>query len=248
MALEAATANEPDPPRAPVPPLSVTLVGHARLLIPGLYAWSLTVLYPSLQPGASLTPKLLALSALPFLFVSPFFSRERPGLSRLFGIYGFLGMSAAAFVAVGPLLSAERLDPLRAALGSVGWVLYAFGWGRARTPGDPEDDPNVIHGAPLHPRGRLPVKSSLLLWFSILAALGFLALPFWVDRREHAVLAHTASVACALAVLGAAAEIALESGTPRELPSPATRLNAIALPVAGIALLLALGLVFSALR
>lgn len=247
MASDAATANEPTP-RPPVPPLSVTLLGHARLLIPGLYAWSLTVLYPSLQPGASFASRVFALLALPFLIASPFFARDRPGLSRLFGIYAFLGASAAAFVAVGPLLSAERLDPPRAALGSVGWVLYAFGWGRARTPGDPEDDPNVIHGAPLHPRGRLPVKSSLLLWFSILAALGFLALPFWVDRREHSVLAHTASVACALAVLGAAAEIALESTTPRELPSPATRLNAIAFPVAGIALLLALGLVFSALR
>jgi hypothetical protein len=248
MAGDAAPSDETAAPRPPVAPVSVTLLGHGRLLIPGLYAWSLTVLYPSLSPGASLSAKLLALLALPFLFASPFFARDRPGISRLLGIYGFLGASAAAFVAVGPLLSAERLDPPRAALGSVGWVLYAFGWGRARTPGDPEDDPNVIAGAPLHPRGRLPVQSSLLLWFSIVAAVGFLALPFWVDRREHSVFAHAVSVVCALAVLGAAAEVALELPAPRELPSPSVRMNAIALPVAGIALLLALGLVWSALE
>jgi hypothetical protein len=229
MASEAAPSDEAAAPRPPAIPVSVTLLGHGRLLVPGLYAWSLTVLYPSLSPGASLSARLLALLALPFLFASPFFARDRPGISRLLGIYGFLGACAAAFVAVGPLLSAERLDPYRAALGSVGWVLYAF-------------------GAPLHPRGRLPVQSSLLLWFSIVAAVGFLALPFWVDRREHSVFAHAVSVVCALAVLGAAAEVALELPTPRELPSPSVRMNAIALPVAGIALLLALGLVWSALE
>ena len=118
------------------------LAERANILLPGLYAWLLTVAEPATGAGVGLLARMLAFLALIALVTGPFLAPDRPVLGRVFGIYGFVGLSVLAWSQLGSAVSAEQLDPLRAALGAFGWVLYAFGWGKTRGRGRvPEDDP-----------------------------------------------------------------------------------------------------------
>ncbi|HEX5101569.1 MAG TPA: hypothetical protein VFV94_18790, partial [Polyangiaceae bacterium] len=126
---------------------SAPLAERARVLAPGLYAWLLTVAHPAAQHGAPLVARITAFGALVALAAAPFFVRDRIGLARALGIYAFVGLSALSWALLEDQLSVERLDRLRACVGALGWLLYAFGWGRVRAHGGPEDDPHVVPGA-----------------------------------------------------------------------------------------------------
>jgi hypothetical protein len=135
---------------------------------------------------------------------------------------------------------------VRSALGVLGWVIYAFGWGRSRGSRIPEDAPNVVAGTPLAPRAHLSRVAAPVVGVSIVAALALEGLAFRVDRSDPALFAHAAATACALLVLGVGARVALGLGARRELASASTRLNAMAPPLAALAVLLGLGLVWAA--
>jgi hypothetical protein len=192
--------------------------------------------------------RVSAFVALVALAAAPFFVRDRIGLARALGIYSFIGFSLLSWALLGDALAVERIDRVRAGVGALGWLLYAFGWGSVRTRGVPEDDPHVVRGARLVPRSRLPRASVYLAIFAAVAAVAIEALAFRVDRREPAVLAHAAAIAAALLVLGAGARIALAQGSRIELSSGSNRLNAVTVPGALLAVLLGLGLIWAALR
>jgi hypothetical protein len=219
---------------------------RARVLAPGLYAWLLTVIHPAAQPGVSLVARLFAIVAVAALLVGVFLESDRPKIGRWLGIYAFVGASLLAWCLAGPAVSVGTVDPVRSALGVLGWVIYAFGWGRSRGSRVPEDSPNVLTGAPLAPRARLSRAAAPVLGISVVAALVLEGLAFRVDRSEPALFAHATATACALLVLGVGARIALGLGARRELPSATTRLNAMAPPLAALAVLLGLGLVWAA--
>jgi hypothetical protein len=219
---------------------------RARVLAPGLYAWLLTVLVPAAQQGVPFTARAFALVSVVALVVGVFFENERPKLGRWLGIYAFVGCSLASWCLAGPAIAVGNVDPIRSALGVLGWVIYAFGWGRSRGSRVPEDSPNVLTGAPLAPRARLSKAGAPVVALAVVAALAFEGLAFRVERSEPALFAHAAATASALLVLGVGARIALGLGGRRELPSAATRLNAMAPPLAALAVLLGLGLVWAA--
>ncbi|HEY3498255.1 MAG TPA: hypothetical protein VGK73_26345 [Polyangiaceae bacterium] len=233
---------------AAAPVDSAPLAERARVLAPGLYAWLLTVAHPAAQHGAPFAARLSAFAALVALAAAPFFVRDRIGLARALGIYGFIGLSALSWALLADELAVERIDRVRACVGALGWLLYAFGWGSVRPRGVPEDDPHAVPGARLVPRAHLPRASVPVAAFALAAALGIEALAFRVDRREPAVLAHAAAIALALLVIGTGARIALAQGTRIEIASGATRLNSVAVPGALLAVLLGLGLIWAALR
>jgi hypothetical protein len=232
--------------RAPVD--AAPLAERARVLVPGLYAWLLTVAHPAAQQGAPFAARLCALAALVALAAAPFFVRDRIALARVLGIYVFVGLSVLTWSLLESELAVERIDRLRACVGALGWLVYAFGWGSVRAQGVPEDDPHVVTGARLVPRSRLPRAATPVAVFAVLAAVGIEALAFRVDRREPAVFAHAVAVACALLVLGTGARIALAQGTRVDLASGTNRLNTVAVPGALLAVLLGLGLIWAALR
>ena len=233
---------------AAAPADSAPLAERARVLVPGLYAWLLTVAHPASQHDAPFAARATALAALVALAAGPFFVRDRIGLARALGIYAFVGLSLVSWSLLSTELAVERIDRLRACVGALGWLLYAFGWGSVRARGVPEDDPHVVSGARLIPRSRLPRAALLVASFAVVAAVGIEALAFRVDRREPAVLGHAVAVAVALLVLGSGARIALAQGTRVELASGSSRLNAVAVPGALLAVSLGLGLIWAALR
>jgi hypothetical protein len=230
------------------PPELMPLSERTRVLLPGLYAWLLTVELPALSRGARPFGRVTALVALMALVAGLFMVGGRLRLARGLAIYGFIGSCVLTWALLGGELSPARLDRIRAAAGSLGWVLYAFGWGRVRSAQLPEDAPNAVLGAPLLARSHLHRATLPIAGCAVVAAVGFEALAFRIDRPEHAVLAHATATACALLVLGASATLALRQGNRIEVASGAARLNAVAVRGAVLSVLFGLGLVWAALR
>jgi hypothetical protein len=224
------------------------LAERTRVLLPGLYAWLLTVGLPVLARGVRSGPRLAAAGALLALVLSLLVVGRRLALARFLGIYGFVFASALTWALLGADLSPVHLDRIRTALGMLGWVLYAFGWGRVHAPVDTDQRAHVASGSLLVPRSRLHPRATSIVAFAVVAALVLEGLAFRVDRQEHAVLAHAVAAACAVLVLSTASRVALAQGTRHELASGTTRLNAVALRGAVLALLFGIGLVWAALK
>lgn len=223
------------------------LAERTRVLVPGLYAWLLTVGLPVMARGVRAPPRLAAAGALATLLLGLLVAGRRLDVARVLGIYLFVLCSALTWSLLGSDLSPVRLDRVRTALGTLGWVLYAFGWGRVRVL-PAEHGAHVAPGAPLVARSRLHRRALPIVAFAVLAALVFEGLAFRVDRPEHAVLAHGVAVACALLVLSAGARVALAQGARLELASGSTRLNAVAFRGPVLAVLFGLGLLWAALK
>jgi hypothetical protein len=222
---------------------------RANTLLPGLYAWVTTVAYPATYRGVPSSARVTAFVALVALLVGPILVLDRPRLGRAVGIYVFVGSSLATWLLLGPALGVERLEPTRSALGGIGWGLFALGWGSLRRVGTvPEDDPHVIPGAPLVPRSRVPAKAVVILGLGLGGALPPLLLAWRAVGTEHALLAHSAALLCALAIVNAASIVALGRGTPRSLPSARQRIRASLRPALVLLAVLALGIVGLALR
>jgi hypothetical protein len=224
------------------------LAERTRVLLPGLYAWLLTVELPALARGVRPSARLVAIAALLALVLSVVVAARRVDLARLLGIYVFIGLCVVTWTLIGSDLSAIHTDRIRSALGMLGWVLYAFGWGRMRAPLPAGADANAVAGSPLIARTRLHRRSVPVVVFAVVSALVLVALAFRVDRPEHAVLAHATAAACSLLVLAVGARVALAQGTRIELPSGSTRLNGVAVRGAVLSVLFGVGLVWAALK
>jgi len=221
---------------------------RANILLPGLYAWLLTVAEPATGAGVGFLARALAFLALIALVTGPFLAPDRPLLGRIFGIYGFVGLSTLAWSQLGSAVAAEQLDPLRAAFGAFGWMLYAFGWGKTRGRGRiPEDDPNVVPGPSLPARSRLPTAAWVVAAVALVGAVVPTFFAWRVDRADHAVLGHATTLAAGAAVLSSGATLALAFGQPRSERSPGSRLNSAAAALAALAVFAVVGLLWLAL-
>ena len=229
-------------------PAVMPLAERTRLLLPGAYAWLLTVELPAHAPGARPSARLCALAALLALVAALIVVARRLELARILGIYVFVGLCVLTWALIGSELSPAHLDRIRVALGTLGWVLYSFSWGRLRPPLQADGDAHVGAGTPLIARSRLHWRSLPVAAFAVLAALVLEALVFRVDRVEHAVLAHATAAACSLVVLQVGSRIALAQGTRFDLSSGTTRLNAVAVRGAVLSVLFGIGLVWAALK
>jgi hypothetical protein len=182
----------------------------AAVALPGLYAWGATVAWPAFSVR-SVAPlgRAAAVAAVVCLSVGLVLGRRRLVLGRAIGVLGFVGFSAATWGALGSNLHPPQLDPVRAALGTVAWGLFALGWGafpgRTRLP---EEDPHALAGR-LQPRGRLsaPTRAAFLLLLLLGLALPLLA---WrVERPGVALLAQAVALASSVGVLSVGTRVLL---------------------------------------
>src|SRR5690606_2999140 len=146
-------------------------------LFPGACAGPPALPWPALARAASWLPRRAAVAALLGLFGGVYWLGRVPRLGRVLGIHGFIGLAMATWVSArhdGIQLAPE---PLVAAFGALGWMIYAFGWGELRGPLTvPEDDPRVIPGAPLASRGALGRRATLAFSLGLVGALSFVVL------------------------------------------------------------------------
>ncbi len=222
---------------------------HAQRVIPGGYAWVATVATPAAGRDATALARTLGLAALVALLAGPFIAMERPRAGSAVGVGVFLALCVGAWLALGPLLAVGQLDPVRAALGGIGWACFALAWGNPRRSDlVPEDDPRAIAGDALTPRGTLPWGAGAVLAIGIVGALVPVAVAWRVDRTGHALLAHAAALLCALFVLRTATNVALDRGGGEALPSPEGRVHAARHALGAASLLLAIGGVIALAR
>lgn len=212
-----------------------------RVLVPGLYAWFVTVALPAGQRDASLWPRLLSILAVLCLVSGPWLAVRRERVGRALGVFGFVGFSLLTWLVLGDLLSVGRLDPVRAALGSMGWALYAFGWGSVREVGTiPEKSPHVLSGAALTARSTLPAGAALVVTLGLLGSLVPIFLAWRVERPLHALFAHAVAIVAAIALVTAAATIGVSRGS-RALHPARTRLQMAGSSIGLAVMLLSLG-------
>jgi hypothetical protein len=222
-----------------------SLISRANLLLPGLYAWVATVAHPASLRSVSTSARVTAMLALAALVVGPVLAQERPVLARAAGVYVFSGLCLVTWILAGGAMSPDTIDPVRAALGALGWMLHAFGWGATRRLLTvPEDDPNVIGGPPLAARGRLPNGTTIVFSIGVAGAILLLVLAWRVNRPEHALFAHAVAIGASILVVRAAAEIALDRGQKRLFAPAPARLNAAVLALASLTLALGLGFIW----
>jgi len=217
---------------------------RANKLLPGLYAWTATVALPATYPEVGWEARASSVAALVALVLGPWLSPTRPALGRILGIHAFIGFSLVTWtlaVRAGVSLAPE---PIRAAFGGLGWMVYAFGWGElARPLRVPEDDPHVLGGPPLSPRALLPRRASAVFGIGVAGALLLVILAWRVPGAPQNVLGHAVALAAGLWMLSAATEIALtEAQSPRG--STSERLARASGTLSALLVLLGLGLLW----
>lgn len=215
-----------------------SLSARSNMLLPGLLAWVSTVGAPAFERGVGTWPRVTACAALVAMVAGPFSSGAYPRVSRVVGIHVTITLCLITWIALGPTVGVQHLEPVRAAIGAVAWVLFAFGWGAVRAPGVPEDDPRAILGAPLPARSQLPPWAGLIFAIGLFGAALTLFSAWRVARPSHALLSHAAAVVCAIALATGAAKIAVDRQDWRPVTPPSARLGAAVRPLTVLAILL----------
>src|SRR5260221_839676 len=113
---------------------ALELVRRANVLLPGLYAWAATALYPAQVRGAPNVSRLAAFAALVSLVSGVAVGPRRPSLGRALGLYGFVALCALTLLSLGQLVAIDRLEPTNAALGGLGSGIFAFRLRASREP------------------------------------------------------------------------------------------------------------------
>jgi hypothetical protein len=229
-------------------PRRLPYLAEASRVVPGLYGWVATVLTPALQRGAPLSARASALFAVAALVGSFALSSSRPRAARLLGVYGFMTGCFSAWVFFGPALRADQLDPVRGALGALGFLLHALAWGAAPRAPDTQPLDNLVPGAPLQPRHPPGRAGSWVLALGIGVSLLPVALAFGVERPGGALLAHAVATGCALLLVGAASDLALRVGKAHPQAPWRARASRSSWPLGGLILAIGLGLSWLALR
>jgi hypothetical protein len=224
--------------------------GFLDLLAPGLYAWGVTVAWPASQRLAPFGSRLLAGAALLSLVASAFLTRYWPAAARTAGLWLFLACSLGAWAMLARSIAPTHLDPVHGVLGSVGWAAFAIVWGGERpAPEEPDAPPAPLRPLPWPDARR---KTTLIMALVAVAASIPMALAWWVESTERALLAHAVSLAAGIALVACAADLA--APTPREsaprLPEarPKRRLAGAAWPLATLVGLALAGALVALLR
>lgn len=217
----------------------------AQAAIPGIYAWSITVAPAAWARNATIPAKVASVIGVLALVTAPLVEASgrakvakdatsapdeapKPGFrgwtsetwARIWSVWGFVLSSAIVWALVPTALSAAKLDPIRGALGIVGWALFAFASAGPSLRPDPDSVGRIVAGTALKPRSELPRGDGAYVAVGIAVALGMQLVGWGVPVPERAVLVRLVTVACGIAVVGATTSIALARHGVRQ---PASR-------------------------
>ncbi len=223
--------------------------GVLDVALPGFYAWGATVAIPLLQTDGALAAWGTGLASLFVLGLACSSAYREAGAASTVRGLAFIGFAAATWV----LLGRERLevlDPLEAALGGVGWMLCALGWGslRNRKLVPEENLPAVQAAPPLVAREHLPKRAALYLALAVAAAVALIASAWTIERTAVSALGHLGAVIVGCAVLIAGGRLSLFPGHSVAWSSPRSRLMAASRPLALVAFLALLALLAQIIR
>lgn len=225
----------------------------AQAAIPGLYAWLITVAPAAWSRGSPVVAKaasflgVLALVTAPLVEgagappneprpdAAPGAAHARglaglrawtgPTWARIWSVWGFVLSSAIVWALVPNALSSARFDPVRGALGIVGWGLFAFSSAGPALRPDPGSVGRIVAGSALKPRSELPRGDGAYVAAGVLLALAMQGIGWGIVVPERAVLVRLITVACGIAVVGATTSIALARHAARSPASSRLRVR-----------------------
>lgn len=217
-------------------------------VVPGLYGWLATVLFPVFQAGAPFVSRLAAFFGVAALGGSFLLSASQPRLARLLGVYTFVLCCFIAWAALGARLRSDQIDSVRGALGAVGFLLHALAWGAP--PKDPDADAldNLVPGQPLQPRHQPARAGALVLGLGFAVAIAPMIMAFRVERPGASLLAQAAALGCGIVLISASSDVALRIGKANTFPAWRVRAGRAIWPLGALTAALGIGLVWLALR
>lgn len=202
-----------------------------QTLLAAIVAW-LASLAP-IAYGRAATPlaTVLATAAIIAGLAGPLLIERSPPLSRHVGISVYVALSVATWLASGPVVDSQRLDPLLGALGAASWGIFALAWSDRWNIPTPPDPPKSLASLPA--RATLPRTTLPIATFGVCAGLALLGLGWAIRDHDRALVGQAAALACAVAVITAGAAIAVGRGRSTYVSSGLSRsaLRALALLV-----------------
>jgi len=217
--------------------------GATQGVVPGAYAWAVTVAPLGFAHGSSLVAECAAGVALATLALGPLLERRSSDFARLAVGWGFVLSAVATWIAA-PDAAVGSFDAVRGVAGMFGWGLFAF---VIASPARRSSDAAVTT-TPLVARTsrRLPHTPLLVLGVALAAAV---QIPGWhAEPRERALLVRLVALAAGLGLISVASAIATgrskapEDEPPRQMSHLPPGLVAW---IAASCLLLGAGLAFS---
>lgn len=242
------TETETEAAGATTVPQRTPFLAEVSRIVPGLYGWLATVCAPVLPSSASWLSRLLALLALGNLACAFMLSRRHARLSRLLGVHAFVACCFLTWLSLGSALRGEQLDPVRGALGALGFLLHALAWGAPQREPEPELPDNLVPGLPLQPRHKPGRGAAVALGLGIVLALLPSALAFTAPRAAGSLLSHTVALGCGLLVVGATSDLALRMGKSHKFAGWRMRATRAVWPLSGLVLAVGIALLWLALH
>jgi hypothetical protein len=175
-----------------------------QAVVPGLYAWAITVAAPGWVRGAPVVAKVASGLALLVLLIGPVVERWAPNVARL-GVGWGLVLGAVVTWMVAPETAMTSFDAARGIAGMFGWALFAFA---IASPARPARSA-IVSSEPLAPRTEPARHDAPLLLVGVLLAAG-LEIPGWnIEQRDRSLLLRIVALAGGLGLLSASSAIAV---------------------------------------
>lgn len=185
----------------------------AQASVPGLYAWGVTVAPVAWSRGAPLLAKVAALAGILALVAGISMERRLGARARYVAVWGLVVTSAIAWILAPAALGPLRLDAPRGVAGMFGWALFAFASAAPALRADAPPMARVVDANPLRPRTHIRRGDVIYIVAAILCALALQALGWPILVPERALLVRFSTLACGLALIGAATSVSLARHT-----------------------------------
>lgn len=201
-----------------------------QAVVPGVYAWAVTVAPVAWSRGAPLPAKLSAVLAL-FALLATLWRAKGP-----ISLWVFVLASAVTWVAWPTALAPAHLEVARGVAGTLGWAVFGFA-AAAPSLGAGREGPPPEAG--LSPRQSVARGDALYLAAGVVLAVALQAVGWTVAVPERATLVRVVTVAAGIAIIGATTSAAVARHTR-------TRASVAGGARAALAMLVFLGLLLAA--
>ncbi len=187
-------------------------------VVPGAYAWAVTVAPVGWTAGAPVPAALATAVGLAALFAGPVLERRAPTAGRA-GLGWGLVAAAATTWAFAPEASVDAFDAARGISGMFGWALFAF------AVASPARQATVTQDIALLPRRKAGRLDAVILLVGLGLAIA-LEIPGWrATPRDRALLVRLVAVAGGLGLVTTASAIVVALHTRERRPARPTKLR-----------------------
>ena len=197
----------------------------SQVILPGTYVWAITVAPAASAKSSPVVTRYTAICALVLLIAGACVHRKHHNAGYILGIWGFIVACVATWLFCRSSLQMGQFDPWRAAAGSIGWGLYALGWGTSwRIGHHPEDDPRATLFPILEPRSPPQFRVMLSVALGTIGATACSLAAWRTADKDRALMLHGAALACSVAIVNASASIGMAQGEKRAAFAPRQRI------------------------